>query len=115
MFIQAATQSVRQIRGKVTVPTGDPVEAGIVEIYDHASRDKGVALNRIADTRKRRTACLTNKEGEFCFDRLPAGEYFLKVGTITPTGGMESTYMIVKLVPHLRNKRTLKISLELGI
>ncbi|HEV7743401.1 MAG TPA: carboxypeptidase-like regulatory domain-containing protein [Pyrinomonadaceae bacterium] len=114
IFIQDATQSVRQIRGTVTLPTGDPVEEGIVEVYDYSDRDKDVPLYEIDDSRKRRTARLTNKEGKFCFDRLPAGKYFLKVGTLYESG-MNSTYLIVKLVPQLRSKRKLKIGLEPGI
>lgn len=110
--IQYNAGSMRRIRGKVTLPDGEPVSSGVVEVYKYSGRDKNVPLYQ-RDDRKRRTACLTNKNGEFCFPGLPAGKYFLKVGT-RGNAGMNEVYIIVNLAPNLRSKRRLDISLPPG-
>jgi hypothetical protein len=110
--IQSTAKPVKRLRGNVMLPNGQPISEAVVEVYDYSDRDKRLPYEP-ESSKKRRAACLTDEKGEFCFTRLPARKYLLKVGTQSPAG-INTSYVIVTLIPHLRSKRKLEISLQLG-
>jgi protocatechuate 3,4-dioxygenase beta subunit len=110
--IQSTAKPVKQLRGNVMLQNGEPISEAVVEVYDYSGRDKRLPYGP-ESSKKRKAACLTDEKGEFCFTRLPAGKYVLKVGT-QATAGINYSFVIVKLIPDLRRRRKLEISLNLG-
>jgi protocatechuate 3,4-dioxygenase beta subunit len=110
--IQSTARPVKQLRGNVMLQNGQPVSEAVVEVYDYSGRDKKRPYEP-ESSKKRKAACLTDEKGEFCFTRLPAGNYLLKVGT-QASAGINYSFVIVTLSPHLRSSRKLEISLNLG-
>lgn len=80
-FIQYTTNSVRQVRGSVILPNGEPISEAVIEVYEYSVSDKELPAYEVEHSKKRKTACLTGERGEFCIPRLSAGKYLLKVGT----------------------------------
>jgi hypothetical protein len=67
---QTVPKPVKSVHGVVLFWVNEkPVDKAIVEVFDYPVR------------RKRRAACMTGADGKFCFARLPAGMYELRVGT----------------------------------
>ena len=110
--IQSTAKPVKQLRGNVMLQNGEPISEAVVEVYDYSGRDKRLPYGP-ESLKKRKAACLTDEKGEFCFTRLPAGKYVLKVGTQAPAG-INYSFVIVNLIPDLRSRRKLEISLNLG-
>ena len=111
--IQYTAKSVREIRGNVTLPNGEPISEAVIEVYEYSVSDKKLPVYVVENSKKRKTACLTDERGEFCIPRLSAGKYLLKVGTRSAVG-INNAYIIVNLIPNLDSRRKLEISLQLG-
>lgn len=94
--IEYSEQTLKSIYGKVLFPTDEPVEEAVVEVYDYTDADKKLDSYHLVRSKDRRTACLTDKDGSFCFTGLPSGRYLLRAGTRT-RGGMNEVYVKVKL------------------
>ena len=88
--------TVRKIHGRVTDPNGETMSDVVVEIYNVTNKNKNFEPYEIADSRKRRAACLTEKDGMFCFPDLPSGKYVLHIGT-RESEGMNDVHVEVKL------------------
>jgi hypothetical protein len=76
------------IRGKVLTPVGTPLEGVLVEVFDHPERTLEFHFDDRG--RKRFAACFSDKEGLFCFNKLPPGEYELRLSMST-----FSTYSLI--------------------
>ena len=106
--------TVKRIKGRVLDPHGGPIGDAIVEVFDYLSADEKQSGYQVAESKKRRAACLADADGQFCFSDLPGGKYVLKVGTRKPDG-TNNTYMIVNLSRHCwRKSRNVEIRLNLG-
>jgi protocatechuate 3,4-dioxygenase beta subunit len=109
---------VESIRGKVSYPTGEPVEKAVVEVYNYTNADRNLPPYELAHAKKRAAACLTDEGGRYCFAGLPSGKYVLRVGTHKPEG-MQEIYVTVNLdrrwwARRWRSGREVHVRLELG-
>src|SRR5437870_8223150 len=80
-IIEYSGGTVKRIQGRVTLPNGEPVTDAVVEVYEYRNNDRNKRAFEIDESTTRKTACLSDKNGNFCFAGLPPGFYVLKVGT----------------------------------
>ena len=116
--IEYKSKTVSRIHGRVTLPNGEPVQEAVVEVYDCPDRDKDKRAYEIVESGKRRMACLSDEDGNFCFMGLPSGWYVLRVGT-RASAGMDESYVKVRLDrtwrrSWLRSGRALEVRMHLG-
>lgn len=114
--IEYSVGTVKRIQGRVTLPNGEPVSEAVVEVYEYRGNARNKFPFEMAETRK--TACLSDENGNFCFADLPPGWYVLKVGT-RATAGINESYVRVKLErtwwrSWLRAGRKTEVRLNLG-
>jgi len=94
--IEYTEKTVKRIKGRVSYHYDDqPADDVVVEIYDVTNEDKNLRPREIALRRERRAACVTTKEGSFCFPDLPSGRYVLRAGARSSSAGMNEVYMKV--------------------
>jgi hypothetical protein len=83
--------TVKEIRGKVVAPDGEPVAGALIEVYDQPELG--------FDKRKRVVACRTGKNGEFRFKGLASKKYELR-GSYCGGAGFDAGHTIVTLAPE---------------
>jgi hypothetical protein len=94
--IEYREKTVKKIQGQVLYRDDDEaVDDVVVEIYDINETDKNLTPSDIALRRERQAACVTPKDGSFCFPDLPSGRYILRAGTRSSSAGMNEAYMKV--------------------
>ncbi len=94
--IEYSERTLKSIHGKVFFSTYAPVKDAVVEIYDYTDADRNLSPYNLVRSKDRRAACLTDKDGNYCFTGLPSGRYVLRAGTRTSEGENE-VYARVKL------------------
>ena len=96
--IEYSERTVKRIGGHVVYGSdGDPAEDVVVEIYEVTQADKKLSPHEIVQRSQRKTACVTPKDGSFCFTDLPPGWYLVRAGTRSATAGMNEVFMKVKV------------------
>jgi hypothetical protein len=96
--IEYSEKTVKRIRGRVDQGDGgEPAEDVVVEIYEITPEDKNLRLHEIVRRSERRTACITSKDGSFCFPELPSGQYLLMAGTRNANAGMNEVFIKVNV------------------
>lgn len=99
--IEYTGKTVKKITGRVTFwHDGEPAEDVVVEIYEIAQTDKKLTSHEIISRRRRRAACVTLKDGSFCFPDLPSGRYLIRAGARSANAGMNEVFVKVKLDRH---------------
>ena len=89
-------KTLKSIKGRVVYYHNDePADDVVVEVYSVAETDKNLRPREIALRRERRAACVTAKDGSFCFPDLPSGRYVLRAGARSSSAGMNEVYMKV--------------------
>jgi Carboxypeptidase regulatory-like domain len=116
--VEYRVKDVRRIRGRVLYPNGEPVNEAVVEIYEHSGQDKNARSWEITASRTRRIACLTDRDGYYCFAGLPSGRYVLRIGT-RRSEGINKAYIKLRLDRSwwrswLRPGKTVEVRLSLG-
>jgi protocatechuate 3,4-dioxygenase beta subunit len=111
-------KTVSRIRGRVTNPDGKPAHAAVVEVYEYSSPDNNKTPWEITRYGTRRSACLTDNDGNYCFVGLPSGSYLLRIGT-REQAGINDAYVKVRLDRSwerswLRPGKTVEVRLRLG-
>jgi hypothetical protein len=79
--------ALKSLKGKVTMPLPELNEDVLVEVFDQPDylicewRDGNPnnCTSTPPETQHRIAACVTRKDGRFCFSNLPAGKYELRV------------------------------------
>jgi hypothetical protein len=74
-------QPLKFLHGKIVVSSGETPLAGVlVEVYDKPEALLLSWKEREArkDKQRKIAACVTGEDGEFCFDKIPAGKYELR-------------------------------------
>jgi Prealbumin-like fold domain len=108
-------QPLRFLHGKIVVRHDEKPLAGVlVEVYD---KPEALLLGwKEREDRKGKqrkiAACLTGEDGEFCFDKIPAGEYELRCSKPIEWN-CASVYVIVD--PKQRNSLVSQIVVPLYI
>jgi hypothetical protein len=96
--IEYTKKTVKTVSGKVTYRYDDKsVGDVVVEIYDVSDDNKNLTNRQIIDRNARRTACVTESDGSFCFPGLPSGRYVIRAGTRSSAGGINDVHMRVTL------------------
>src|SRR6185295_421630 len=86
------------IQGRVAYQHNDsPVADAVVEIYQITPEDEKLSAREIIRRRERLAACVTAKDGRFCFSELPSGNYVVRAGTSSANAGMNDIYLKVRL------------------
>ena len=111
--------TVKQIRGVTRFDVdGKTFEDVVVEVFKISkSEEKNLADNawKVVENKKRKTACVTNKNGKFCFKGLPKGTYVLRVGTRTRNVEyFNYVHIIVKVNPKVGKGKEIKVGLSVA-
>ena len=118
--IEYTEQTVKRIKGRVVYYYDDQsADDVVVEIYDVTEADKNLRPREIALRRERRAACVTTKDGSFCFPDLPSGKYVLRAGARSSSAGMNDLHMKVTLDRRwwsswFRSSKRIKLGLTPG-
>jgi protocatechuate 3,4-dioxygenase beta subunit len=105
----------KSLHGKITVSSdGKPLAGVLVEVYD---KPEGLLLGwKEREARKseqRRIAtCVTGHDGEFCFDKIPAGKYELRC---SKPADWNCTSVYVVVAPHERRSLASQITVPMQI
>jgi uncharacterized GH25 family protein len=116
--IEVTAGTVKEIRGRVIDPNGEPFNEVVVELYDYADADQKLGASALVETKDRRAACLTDKNGYFCFTNLKSGRYALRAGT-RDVDGMNELFVKVRLerrwwIRWLRSGKDIELMLQPG-
>lgn len=96
--IEYSEKTVKRITGRVAYEyDGHPVEDVVVEIYEITQADKQVRPHEIIRRSKRKAACITPKDGSFCFPNMPSGWYLVRAGTRSANAGMNEVFIKVNV------------------
>lgn len=109
----------KSLRGRVLYPNGEEAELVIIEVYrndltipanemTYVESDQILKAGRIA-------ARDTETSGRFCFKKLPAGNYMLRVNTIGKNSQFSTMYIFVTLVPKSKENVELEVRLTFAI
>lgn len=118
--IEYSAKTVKRIQGRVVYSfDASPGDDVVVEVYQITSADKKLGSREIVLRRERRAACVTQKDGSFCFADLPSGSYVVRAGTVSASAGMNEAYMKVNLDRHwwsrwFRTGKEIKLELKPG-
>lgn len=98
VYVEYSEKTVKSITGRVVYyHDASPAHDVVVEVYEITPEDKKRNLREIALQRERRAACVTSKDGSFCFVDLPSGRYAVRAGTNSANAGMNEVYIKVNL------------------
>ena len=96
--IEYSERTVKGIQGRVVYfHDASPAEDVVVEVYQITREDKKLTPREIVLHRERRAACVTSKDGRFCFADLPSGRYLVRAGPRSASAGMNEVFMKVNL------------------
>jgi uncharacterized protein (DUF2141 family) len=85
----AASQMTRDAQGQIPAPTGTGVMMGTVTMAGTGQPVEGVRVTLSGTELRSSRSALTNDDGQFVFDKLPAGTYTVRG---TRTGHISGTY-----------------------
>lgn len=118
MHIEYPEKTVKSIKGRIVFAHEQgPADDVVVEVYEIPPRDKKLQSHEIVSQHQRRAACITSKDGSFCFDDLPSGRYLIKAGTRSRHAGWNEVYARVKIDRswwRLRSGGEIELELHLG-
>ena len=98
VHVEYSEKTVKSIKGRVVYHhDGSSADDVVVEVYEITPEDKKLNLREIALRRERRAACVTSKDGSFCFVDLPSGRYAVRAGTNSANAGLNDVYIKVNL------------------
>ena len=118
-LIEYSEKTVKSVSGRVAYFHDDSAaEDVVVEIYEITPADAKLNTLQLVQQRTRKFACITSKDGSFCFPHLPAGRYLVRAGTRSRHAGMNEVYMRVKVDRRwwsrlFRPNKKIKLSLTL--
>lgn len=97
----------RVVHGTVTASFTDPLENVLVEVFadgqSHTGENQG----------KRIAACLTNKTGQYCFNKLSKGRYKILFSLV---GGWKHSEVYIKIDPSNKKAsvKELDVPMQVG-
>ncbi len=113
MIVVKEKSSFRKLEGIVEMSGDRPLENALVEVFDRPDYllDTSHARSEGPPEQKRLAACLTAKDGKFCFRNLPTGKYELRASI---GSGWNVTHIYVVLDRHSKEVEKLKVLMLLG-
>ena len=109
----------KTIRGQLDMPLPELNDDVLVEVFDQPDylvcewRDKNPnnCTTTPPDNQRRIAACVTGKDGTFCFSNLPAGKYEVRLSK-----GIEwsPTHVLVQVDPKGGSSTPIEVRLNLG-
>jgi len=112
--------TIKSIKGRVVYGhDGSRADDVVVEVYEIEPADKKLKAREIVMRRDRRVACVTSKDGSFCFVDLRSGSYLVRAGTASANAGMNEVYIKVNVDRRwwsrwLRSGKEIPLELTLG-
>lgn len=108
------------IGGKVTDLSGEVIEDALVEVFDQPDYllceflpgNPNNCSVRAPETQRRKAACVTGKDGSFCFKKLPAGKYELRV---SKSVDWNVVHFVVVIAPKNKNAKKGGIEMQMSV
>lgn len=111
----------RRVQGVVRMPLNELQEDVLVEVFDNPDyllcpflpNNPNRCTMKPSGDQRRLAACITGKNGEFCFDDLPAGNYELRV---SKDQGWNPTYVYLTIDPQnpKSTNKPIEVPLQIG-
>lgn len=112
-IIEMEPQERKELFGTVKYNYGSYVEEAIVEVFELNDPDEDVY--NAANTNRREVACVTTKDGKYCFSDLVFGWHVVRIGTLQEGKGFNYFFVKVKIDPYrLKKDKPLRINLSVG-
>jgi hypothetical protein len=113
MVVFAEKNPHKQLRGFVQMPSGQPAEGALVEIFTHPEYLLSNLPNATRDRPEQRrvAACRTGVNGRFCFRGLAKGAYELRSSI---DSGWDVTHIHVLVDPQNGGADNIKVMMHLG-
>lgn len=100
----------KKIAGKVQFPGSDDMEGALVEVFDkpdyllcdYLPNNPNNCTTEPPKKQHRKAACITEKDGSFCFKNLKAGKYELR---ISKGSGWNVVHSIVVVNPKAKDAK----------
>jgi hypothetical protein len=90
--VEYLAKTVKSIKGRVVYSHDSSLaDDVVVEVYEIMPEDKKLQTHEIVLRRECRAACVTAKDGSFCFVDLPSVHYVVRAGTRSANAGFSST------------------------
>jgi hypothetical protein len=117
-LIEYSHKTVKRIHGRVVDPTGAPIDEAVAEVYSYSDADTKIDPYKFTRSQERLAACVTNKNGNFCFSNLKSGNYLLRIGTLH-SAGFQEVFIRVRLdrswwSSWFRSGKVMEVALPLG-
>ena len=118
LFVSMNGGRVKNLQGVILSPDGKVMKDAIVEVFENRSKaeDENISGAEVSQSSglKRKAACLTAENGEFCFTNLPPGRYLLRAGHRSD-GQFSAVYVVVTLDPHGKSSSNEGLRAELAV
>ena len=111
----------RRVQGVVRMPLDELQEDVLVEVFDNPDyllcdwkpHNPNRCTMKPSGDQRRLAACRTGKNGEFCFDNLPAGSYELRV---SKDQGWSPTHVYLAIDPKdsKSTNKPIEVPLQIG-
>ena len=98
-LIEYSHKTVKRIQGRVVDPTGAPIDEAVAEVYSYSDADTKTDPYAFTRSQERLAACVTDKNGNFCFSNLKSGNYLLRIGT-RHSAGFQEVFVKLRLDRH---------------
>ena len=109
----------KTIHGKLDIPLAEFNDDVLVEVFDQPDylicewleKNPNNCTTTPPDKQRRIAACVTRKDGTFCFSNLPPGKYELR---LSKGAEWSPTHVLVKVDPQRGSSKPIEVRLNLG-
>jgi hypothetical protein len=111
--VEVEDAPLKQLQGIVKAEDGSPVSNALVEVFTHPEYLLSNLPNAWHDhpEQQRVGACLTSKDGKFCFRHLPAAAYELRSSV---SSGWDVTHVHVTVDPQKGKAKKIVVPMQIG-
>jgi hypothetical protein len=103
---------LKSLEGIVTDRTGVALEGALVQVFDRPEASPHNEGRRTSTEQNRVAACLAGAGGKFCFDKIPAGKYEVRIHA----QGFNPSSIFVELNPKHRQsvRKVVEVEMDVG-